>query len=61
MHHLTFARALKLVYPYWVITRVIALVVGSLLFLVLQDAARQPLRVLKSSARRELSYVNRAN
>lgn len=61
MHHLTLTRALKLIYPYWVITRVIALVLGSLVFLVLHETIRQLLRRPRSLAKRELSYVNRTN
>lgn len=60
MHHLTLARMLKFIYPYWVIARVITLVVGSLAFLILHETLRYMLYIPNASARRKLNYVNRA-
>ncbi len=61
MRHLTPARLLKLFYPYWVVARVITLVVGSLAFLILHETLRYRLYTSNASARRKLSYVNRAS
>lgn len=60
MHQLNLTKLLKIIYPYWVIGRVVALVLGSLLFLILYESIRRFHR-LKLSTKRQLGYVNRAN
>lgn len=60
MPHLI-TRVLKVIYPYWVISKVIVLLLGSLVFLVLHGTMRQLLHTLKLSAKQDLSYVNRAD
>lgn len=58
---LNLARLLKWVYPYWVVGRVLALVLGSLIFLVLHEAMRQVLNLSKSPAKPTLNYADRGH
>lgn len=60
MNQLRPTRLLKITYPYWVISRVVFLVLGSLIFLVLHESILH-FRTQKLSAKRELGYVNRTN
>lgn len=54
------SKLLKFAYPYWVISRVVVLVLASLVFLILYEFIRYS-QVLKLSTKRRLNYVNRAN
>jgi hypothetical protein len=61
MHQFTLSQWLKLAYPYWIISRVITLLLGSLIFLILHESIRR-LRLSKlaiGNAGGKLGYVNR--
>lgn len=61
MYQLSLPRLFKLVYPYFVISRVITLLLGSLIFLILHESIHR-FRLSKLSDSRVdkgLSYVNR--
>lgn len=60
MNRLTLPAVLRFVYPYWVISRVLALVLGSLAFLVLHQSIRYLLH-LPILTKQELGYVDRTN
>lgn len=53
-------RFLRIIYPYWVISKVLILVLSSLIFLILHESMRF-IRVQKMLGKREPSYVNRTN
>ena len=60
MKQLSPTKLLKVVYPYWVISRVVLLVLSSLVFLILHESIRH-FRARKLSHKQELGYVNRTN
>jgi len=60
MTQLILTKLFKPVYPYWVVSRVLVLIVGSLIFLALYELTRH-FHLRRLSERGELDYVNRIN
>jgi hypothetical protein len=60
MKQLLLVKLWQIAYPYWVVSKVVALVLGSLAVLLLSEWARSLSKTAKLTAQ-ELDYVNRTN